>query len=136
MDPWLAQNTLSYFPANELPNWTQPRLNNFRQNVQPLGEFGAPDLIVQALPPPCNTAYALYAKVTNIGQASVPPGVVVGFYENDPGAGGTLLGTAETTRTLYPAETELVSMPLPTPPAGISVMTGLVSVLTGWIPPE
>ena len=59
-------------PTHELPNWTQSRLNNFRQNVQPLGEFAAPDLVVQVLPPPCNTSYALYAKVLNIGQASVP----------------------------------------------------------------
>ena len=109
-------------PVQELPNWTQPRLNNFRQNVQPLGEFGAPDLIVQVIPPPCNTVYALYARVTNIGEASVASGVVVGFYENDPGAGGTLLGTAYTSHPLYPAESELVTLPLPNAP--VSITTG------------
>jgi len=124
-------------PMHEQPNWTQPRLNNFRQNVQPLGEFAAPDLIVEVVPPPCNTAYALYAKVTNIGQASVAPGVFVGFYENDPGAGGTLLGTAETTRTLYPAEAELVSIPLASPPPGISNgTTPLYAVVDDGTPPH
>ncbi|MCA9659011.1 MAG: VCBS repeat-containing protein, partial [Myxococcales bacterium] len=29
-------------PAMENANWTQPGLNNFRQNVQPAGEFSAP----------------------------------------------------------------------------------------------
>ncbi len=38
-------------PKNELPNWTQPRLNNFRQNVQPLGEFSAPDSDRERVPP-------------------------------------------------------------------------------------
>jgi hypothetical protein len=124
-------------PANELPNWLQPRLNNFRQNVQPLGEFGAPDLIVQVVPPPCNTAYALYAKVTNIGQASVPGGVVVGFYENNPTAGGTLLGKTATSHPLYPAETELVTLSLPSPPAGISNgTTALYAIVDDDGPPH
>lgn len=124
-------------PVNELPNWTQPRLNNFRQNVQPLGEFGAPDLVVQVVPPPCNTAYALLARVTNIGQASAPPGVYVGFYENDPTAGGTLLGTVETTRTLYPAETEVVTLPLPNPPPGIADgTTPVYAVVDDGTPPH
>jgi hypothetical protein len=124
-------------PVSELPNWTQPRLNNFRQNVQPLGEFGAPDLIVQVVPPPCNTSYALYARVTNIGQASVPAGVVVGFYENDPTAGGTLLGTTVTSHPLYPAENELVTFPLPNPPPGLSNgTTPLYAVVDDGNPPH
>ena len=30
-------------PAIESPNWTQPGLNNFRQNKQPGSEFAAPE---------------------------------------------------------------------------------------------
>ncbi|HNS98585.1 MAG TPA: FG-GAP-like repeat-containing protein [Polyangiaceae bacterium] len=124
-------------PTQEAPNWTQQRLNNFRQNVQPLGEFGAPDLIVQVLPPPCNTEYALYARVTNIGQASVPAGVVVGFYANDPLAGGTLLGSAVTSHPLYPAENEIVSYPYPNPPPGLSNgTTPLYAVVDDGNPPH
>jgi hypothetical protein len=59
------------------------------------------------------------ARVRNIGTASVPPGVVVGFYENDPQNGGTLLGQGSTTKALYPAEAEDVKLPLASPPAGV-----------------
>ena len=106
-------------PVSETPNWTQPRLNNFRQNVQPLGEFSAPDLIVSIFPQCQGTDYALVARVRNIGTASVPPGVVVGFYENDPASGGTLLGQGTTSKALYPAEAEDVKLPLASPPSGV-----------------
>jgi hypothetical protein len=105
-------------PTSEVPNWTVPRLNNFRQNVQPLGEFSAPDLVVTIFPR-CTAEYALVARVRNIGTASVPPGVAVGFYAGDPAAGGTLLGTGATTKALYPAESEDVVLPLASPPAGV-----------------
>lgn len=36
-------------PSTEAPNWTDDRLNNFRQNVQPAGLFGAPDLRVTSI---------------------------------------------------------------------------------------
>ncbi|MEZ4228622.1 MAG: FG-GAP-like repeat-containing protein [Polyangiaceae bacterium] len=99
-------------PMTELPNWKQPRLNNFRQNIQPSGEFSAPDLVVE-LRPKCEGTYGLIARVRNVGLASVPPGVVVGFYEGDPSAGGTKLGQALTTKALAPAEAEDVTLELP-----------------------
>lgn len=92
-------------PTQEPPNWLTPGLNNFRQNVQPQGEFSAPDLVVD-LHPHCMGAYQVVATVRNIGQAAVPPGVNVGFYDADPSLGGNLLGTGTTTKTLYPAEAE------------------------------
>jgi hypothetical protein len=92
-------------PAQEPKNWLTPGLNNFRQNVQPLGEFSAPDLIV-GVDARCMGGYEAIARVRNIGQASVPAGVVVGFYDGDPANGGTLLGSGMTTKTLYPAEAE------------------------------
>jgi hypothetical protein len=123
-------------PANELPNWTQPRLNNFRQNVQPLGEFSAPDLIVSIFPR-CDWGYALVARVRNIGTASVPPGVAVGFYAGDPAAGGTKLGSGSTTKALYPAESEDVVLPLPSPPPGVeSGTTPIYAVVDDGSPPH
>ncbi len=93
-------------PTIESPNWTTPGLNNFRQNVQPEGEFSAPDLIV-GLSPLCSPeAFGITATVRNIGRASVPAGVPVTFYSGDPAAGGALLGTLSTTKVLYPAEGE------------------------------
>ena len=41
-----TSTTTARCPQHELPNWTQPGLNNFRQNKQPGGEFAAPDAIV------------------------------------------------------------------------------------------
>ncbi len=104
-------------PANEVSNWTVPRLNNFRQNVQPQGEFAAPDLVVSGRAE-CLNGLEVFARVRNIGQAAVPAGVVVGFYEGDPDQGGTLLGTGVTTKILYPAEGQEVILKLPdVPPA-------------------
>lgn len=105
-------------PVVELPNHLQPRLNNFRQNVQPTGEFSAPDLIVSVFPT-CVGPYGLVARVFNVGEASVTPGVVVGFYLGDPANGGTKIGEGFTTRTLYSLGSEDVFLPLASPPAGL-----------------
>ncbi|MDC0673389.1 FG-GAP repeat domain-containing protein [Nannocystis radixulma] len=106
-------------PAIEPTNWTTPGLNNFRQNVQPEGEFAAPDLIVdlrlQCEPDP----YGLVGRVRNIGEAAVPDGVPVYFFEGDPMNGGTMLGSGTTTKVLYPAEAEDVTLLLPNAPAGV-----------------
>jgi hypothetical protein len=98
-------------PKNELPNWTQPGLNNFRLNKQPAGEFLAADLVV-SVSPTCVDPYALVARVRNIGEVAVDAGVKVGFY-----AGNTKLGEAFTTTSLYPAESEDVSLPLAIKPS-------------------
>jgi len=103
-------------PAVEASNWADPSLNNFRQNVQPLGEFSAPDLVVDVFPR-CSGEYAIVGRVRNIGQASVEAGVVVGFYEGDPAAGGVLLGQGTTEHPLYSLESEdvvLVPSSIPT----------------------
>jgi hypothetical protein len=104
-------------PTVETPNYLTTGLNDFRQNRQPAGEFSAPDLVVSIFPR-CSGAYALVARVRNVGEASVPPGVVVGFYDGIPMAGGTLLGHAVTTQTLYALGTEDLTWPLAAEPAG------------------
>jgi hypothetical protein len=106
-------------PTAELANWNVEGLNNFRQNVQPEGEFAAPDLVVSVLPL-CNTGeFGIIARVRNIGQASVPAGVAVGFYDGDPSAGGNLLGSGATTQVLYPAEAQDVVLVLDSPPTAL-----------------
>ncbi len=97
-------------PKVETRNWTVPGLNNFRQNKQPGGEFSAPDAIVTLASPDCGASYALTATVTNVGEAPLPAGVLVGFYRGSP-PGGTLLGKVATTGALYPAQSEVVSLP-------------------------
>lgn len=107
-------------PKNEKPNHAQPRLNNFRQNVQPLGEFSAPDLVVSALPR-CTGDYGLVARVRNVGEAAAPPGVRVDFYLGDPQSGGVKIAGSPvlTTKALYPAESEDVVLPWPDAPADL-----------------
>lgn len=100
-------------PAVEVENWKTPGLNNYRQNRQPGAEFGAPDAVV-SVSPQCGGAYGLVARVQNLGSASLPAGVVVGFYAG--AAPGTKLGEGVTQKTLYPAEAENVVLPLATAP--------------------
>jgi hypothetical protein len=112
--PYMVTNVTEAgaIPATQLSNHLQPGLNNFRQNVQPSGQFAAPDLVV-TLYPVCEGEYGLRARVLNIGEAPVEPGVVVGFY-----AGATLLGQETTNLTLYPLTYEDVVLPLASAPAG------------------
>jgi len=106
-------------PTVEPDNWATPGLNNYRQNVQPKGEFSAPD-VTASIFPRCDTMpYALVARVRNIGQAAVPEGVVVGFYAGDPEMGGAMLGMGVTKKSLYPAEAEDVILELAMPDPGI-----------------
>ncbi len=106
-------------PPIESSNWLVDGLNNFRQNVQPQGEFAAPDLVVAVLPLCSPEEFGITARVRNIGLAAVPAGVVVGFYDGDPSAGGNLLGTEVTTKSLYPAEAEDLVLVLDPPPQSL-----------------
>jgi hypothetical protein len=105
-------------PQQETANWTVDGLNNYRQNIQPEGEFAAPDLTA-TLYPLCEGPYGIVARVRNIGQAAVPAGVVVGFYEGDPDMGGVKLGEGMTKKALYPAEAEDVTLDIPNPSPGL-----------------
>jgi len=96
-------------PTMEMANWLADGLNNFRQNVQPEGEFSAPDLVVDIVVS-CFNSYEVAARVRNIGQASVPAGILVGFYDGDPAAGGNLLAQGQTSKILYPAEAEDIAL--------------------------
>jgi len=104
-------------PVAETANWTVGRLNNFRQNVQPEGEFSAPDLVASVVGICAPDEFGAIARVRNLGRAAVPAGVPVGFYEGDPAAGGTLLGTMPTTKTLYPAEAQELTLIIDDSPA-------------------
>ncbi|MAQ14907.1 MAG: hypothetical protein CMN30_08940 [Sandaracinus sp.] len=100
-------------PTNEVPNWTQPRLNNFRQNVQPEGLFDAPDLVLVDLVAStrgCGAELDLSVRVLNAGRAGAPAGVPVTFYE-----GTDRVGRAVTTRALLPGESERVAVTFPIP---------------------
>jgi hypothetical protein len=94
-------------PKKELPNWTQPGLNNFRQNKAPGYEFAAADAIV-SLSASCGAPVTLYATVRNIGEAALPAGVLVDFYAGTPPS-GKLVGSASTSLALYSAQSETLT---------------------------
>ncbi|MFT3765262.1 MAG: VCBS repeat-containing protein [Minicystis sp.] len=122
-------------PLHELANWTQPGLNDFRQNKQPGSEFSAPDAVV-TIGPRCTGSYALAATVRNIGQAALPAGVVVGFYEGAP-PNGVKLGSGTTTKLLYPAESEAVVLAVANPSAGVvNGTTPVYAVADDGAPPH
>jgi hypothetical protein len=104
-------------PKNELPNWKQPGLNNFRQNKQPGSEFAAPNVVASAAPL-CPGPTGVVVTVRNIGEALVPAGVVVGVYGGAPPT-GVKIGAVTTTRPLYPAESEPLELALATVPANV-----------------
>lgn len=101
----------------EAVNYTTAGLNNFRLNKQPGGEFSAPDAVVSVVPR-CVGEYGFIATVRNLGEASLPADVPVGFYSGTA-PGGTLLGTASTTRILYSLDSEQVILDLPDAPADV-----------------
>ncbi len=100
-------------PTHEAPNWTQAGLNNFRLNKQPGQEFAAPDAIV-SLSARCGNLYELAATVRNVGEAILPSGITIGFYQGSPPA-GTKLGEAKTSKALFPAQGEVVVLALANP---------------------
>jgi hypothetical protein len=94
-------------PMVEAPNHSNPRLNNFRQNVQPEGLFDAPDLVLRD--PAISTAACgegaiiLRVRVVNDGRAGAPAGVPVSFYVDD-----VFVGRVPTTRVLLPGASEVL----------------------------
>lgn len=124
-------------PAIEAPNWTQPGLNNYRQNRQPGSQFGAPDAVV-SIAPLCGAAtFTLITTVRNLGEASLPAGVKVGFYAAAPMPGGTKLGEGVTSKVLYPAEAEKVELVLSSPPDEIvNGSTKVYAVVDDGAPPH
>jgi hypothetical protein len=98
-------------PLVEANNWTEPGLNNYRQNKQPDGVFGAPDAIVALLYPKCFGVFSLVALVRNLGSASLPPGAKVTFYKGEM-PNGEVIGEATTKLALYPAQAEQVAIEL------------------------
>ncbi|RMG21757.1 MAG: hypothetical protein D6729_00045, partial [Deltaproteobacteria bacterium] len=110
-------------------NWREPGLNNFRTNVQGDRPSGvAPDLtarddaVIDCAAP---GGPELVAQVCNRGAQPVGAGLSVGFYDGDPGAGGTLLCRATTGSVLEPGTCVEVRCPwadVPAAPPGADVV--------------
>ena len=88
----------------------------------------ATDAVV-TIEPVCPGPTALLATVRNIGQAALPSGIPVGFYEGTA-PGWTLLGHVSTSKVLYPAESEGLTLVLVNPDqdllTGVSPVSAVV----------
>ena len=105
-------------PRREEPSWRTH--NTYRLNLRTDGDaLAAPDLtasrIIVDLANP-GVEVPITARVGNGGKIFAPAGMAVAFYNGNPSAGGTLLGTAATTRRLEPGEFEDVSFVWRAPP--------------------
>ncbi|MEM9071035.1 MAG: hypothetical protein AAGE52_21165 [Myxococcota bacterium] len=97
-------------PLREEPNYANPRLNNFRQNVQPDGLLDAPDLVLRDLgfsTAACSISLILRVRVVNAGRAGAPAGVPVSFYVD-----GEFHARVVTTRPLLAGASEVVEVRL------------------------
>ena len=97
-------------PRSEPPNWLEPRLNNFRQNVQPGGLFDAPDLVVVSIElDRCDAGGTVDVAVTvgNRGALGVAAGLpVTATLTPGDGTPAIDLGVQRTTRFLLPGQEE------------------------------
>ncbi|HEX3128889.1 MAG TPA: CARDB domain-containing protein, partial [Thermoanaerobaculia bacterium] len=107
-------------PRREEPSWRTH--NTYRLNLRTEGNpFAAPDLtasrIVVDLANP-GVEVPVTVRIGNGGKIFAPAGVAVVFYNGDPSAGGTLLGTVATTHRLEPGEFEDIPFVWRTPAPG------------------
>ena len=107
-------------PFPEPQSWNAPQSNSYRQNLQGLGEFQAPDLSicdVQVDMTQCAAAGATAtAVVYNGGALKAKPGLTVDFYAVFDNGSTAHLGQALTTTTLKPGDSEKVSVQWLGPP--------------------
>jgi hypothetical protein len=121
-------------PAHELPNWKQKGLNNFRQNVQSKGLFDAPNAVAE-VEATCTADPTLTARVHNVGTATLPAGVAVGFYSVDAAGVKTKIGSATTADAVLPGGSTSVSMTWTSPPPEfLGGATGIVVVVDDGAP--
>ncbi len=101
-------------PAREPNNWEI--YNNFRQNRLAAGcEFSKPDLVASfARRADEPGSIRLTVRIGNGGGSTVAAGVSVAFYDGDPSAGASLLGTAPTRGSIAPGMFEDVVLTVPT----------------------
>lgn len=104
-------------PRHEMPNWTHPKLNNYRQNVQPSGMFNAPNLVADAIASNTDNCEAgkkvtLTAHLSNQGSLGVKAGLGVKFYVEDINGTGQKapIGTAHVAKSVMPGQTASASL--------------------------
>ncbi len=102
-------------PVKEDINWLHPKLNNFRQNVQPGGVYNAPNLTASALTSDLKcpeNLITLTAKVENTGSLGIKAGLSVKFYIVDPNGttGEYLIKETKVPKAMAPGSSADVSI--------------------------
>ncbi|WP_257448016.1 FG-GAP-like repeat-containing protein [Archangium lipolyticum] len=106
-------------PSNPEAHWLHPKLNAFRSNVAGyLGQgnpYAAADLVASEVTASCDGSgvLTLGARVRNQGDAPVPVGVKVAFYQGNPASGGTLLAVGTAADALPVGGSSLVTVSMP-----------------------
>lgn len=72
------------------------------------------------------------ARVRNLGDAPVPPGVTVSFYDGNPEDSGTPIGQTQTTRTLDVLGSTMVELNLQTEPSELYVVVNDDESANAW----
>ena len=70
----------------------------------------------------CPDEIGLTVRIGNAGDASVPAGVPVAFYDGEPGNGRVPIGTMTTPQPLEPGQYEDLTLHWPNPPAGLRLV--------------
>ena len=99
-------------PTHEIPSWTLPWLNDFRQNVQESGVFNAADAAL-VLEVRCVNPVELIASLRNLGSAILPPNVQVDFFRVDAGGIEVALGSRASTTSVFPFALTQLTLTLP-----------------------
>lgn len=123
-------------PQTEAQNWNEPRLNNFRQNVQPVGAFDAPNLVVESVTARgigCGDTFEVVIRVTvnNAGALGVSAGMPVRVYARS-GTDTTVITDTVTMGRLLPGQRETIEVTWTVPAA--YVMDGFV--IGGIVDPD
>ncbi|HYO51571.1 FG-GAP-like repeat-containing protein [Archangium sp.] len=116
-------NDDGHIPAHPAVNWRTPGLNTFHSNSWSPRTAPAPDLTVSLVSSSCNPdtrTLELEARVDNLGDAVVPPGLKVAFY-----AMGTPLDVVTVTDALDPHTSTVVTLSLHMPTGGLVEVTAV-----------
>jgi hypothetical protein len=103
-------------------NWTDPTLNNFRQNVQgSLGDDPGPDLTIQSIVAVCSTTEStdMRATLCNRGVVFLDTGIQVVFDQIATDGMRTRLCDLRTVEPVAPGECTTVSCVAPVPADGV-----------------
>ena len=104
-------------PLKETMNWLHPKLNNWRQNVQPSGVFNAPNLVAEGLVSDLSAcgevkSVTLTARVSNQGSLGIKAGLSVKFYyvDKNDATKKYAIGTAKVAKNIAPGQQATASI--------------------------